>query len=164
MRTAAIRRAQDFSPENVAKIWGKELARARRRQRALRGEKVDATLLSAKLSKKGLRLRLKVVAGPWGRRPEAMVGWIGRGRDAYGRVRARVKPTSDGCIVEALLTAEQLTAIVGRSVLDLYVFVRGARTWGRARIASAKEQMPPARDGLAPYTTAGGNVSIRREA
>lgn len=163
MRAAAIRRAQDFSPENVARIWGKELARARRRKRALQGEKIDATLLSAKFSAKGLRLRLKVVAEPWDRRPEAMVGWIGRGRDAYGRVRATVRPTADGCTVEALLTAEQLTAIVGRSVLDLYVFVRGTRSWGRARIASSREQMPPARGGLAPYTTAGGNVSIRRE-
>lgn len=164
MRKAAIRRSRDFSPANVTKVWGEQLAKAQKRKTTLRARKLDAELIAVSLTAKGLHLRLKVTSEMGGDMRDVMLGWIGRGRDAYGRVPAQAKKTRGGLVIEGTVTAAELKAIEGNSALDLYAFVRGSATWGRTRIASSGVQMPKARDGLLPYTTAAGNLSVRREA
>lgn len=162
MRKAAIRRSRDFSPANVTRVWGEQLAHAQQRKSTLRPQKIAAELAAISWTPEGLHLRVTVATSAADDVRDTMLGWIGRGRDAYGRVHAAATPIEGGLAIEATIAAAEFKAIEGDSVLDIYAFARGTHTWGRARIADAGMQMPRPQDGLRPYATAGGNLSVRR--
>src|SRR5699024_511235 len=145
MRKAAIRRSRDFSPANVTKVWGKQLATAQERKTTLRARSLAANLISVSLTAEGLHLRVRVNSEMGRDMRDVMIGWIGRERDAYGRVTADATPTDGGLVIEGTVTAGELNAVDGTSALDIYAFVRGSDTWGRTRIASTSVEMPEAR-------------------
>lgn len=162
MRRAAIRRAREFSPKNVTKRWGSTLAEVRERRRTLRESSTTAELTSICVSDVGVRVSAEVSGDGATEDCSVMVGWIGRGREAYGRVEAQARRYGNNLHVDATIDRNRLDAIEPGAVLDIYIDVLGEESWGRSRIASANSPMPEPHMGIAPYTTVGGSLSIGR--
>jgi poly(glycerol-phosphate) alpha-glucosyltransferase len=162
MRRAAIRRAREFSPRNVTKQWGRALRDAQARHRTLREARATATLVESVWTDSGLRLVADIAGDGTSEVQTVKLTWIGRGREAYGRVETAAAPIGSGIRIDAVIDPRRLDDVEPGAVLDISVDVLAPDTWARTRIASTPEQMPERAEGLEPYATAGGNLSIRR--
>lgn len=160
MRQAAMRRARDFSPENVTRQWGRALADARRSPRKLRERSIAASLASISRSDDGVSLTADVSGDGAVEDTSVMVGWISRDLDVYGRVEGAVSIGDNGLHIDAKVGSERLESIESGTVLDIYIDVLGTDFWSRTRIRSIGIPMPEPREGFSPYTTVGGNLSI----
>lgn len=178
MRSAAIARARDYSPKSVTEQWGKVLDRARSCHVATRESPIDAELVAIDDAGSQLRLVVDVTGAAATDLRRAMVGWVGRAREAYGRIEARMSPGGSGVRLEAELDLRRFEEIESGAVLDVFVDLVGTDTRSRARIDSKRFDMPdPAKGGvgsaadradddpstsIVPYSTVKGNLSLRR--
>ncbi|RCS81351.1 glycosyltransferase [Brachybacterium alimentarium] len=161
MRRAAVRRARQYSPRVIADHWFNHIALARNDKKTLRRIDVHASLMDLSFDADGMLIEIDINAG---RTPDidfVMVGWIGRNRDAYGRTEARLTVTSGKLVAIAHIQAEKLSAIKALSVMDIFLDIHGVESWGRTRVASESVIIPTPLHGMAPYTTVGGNLSMK---
>lgn len=162
MRRAAIKRSQDFSPASISQLWTENLAEIRKRKRVVGKAKVQASLAGITMDDDGTSFTIDItsseatdqIQGVW-------ITWMGRGRNAFGRVKARVMAQRDTVRAEARIDSDRLSDVDETTLLDVHVDVLGASTLTRSRVATEDASMPTGGSGFVPYSTAHGNLSIK---
>lgn len=161
MRREAIRRAGDFSPRSIIRLWLRELQRVAKKRSTTRKVPVTGLLMSVSLEREGVRIEA-VVTGEAAREGKTvMLGWMGRKGEAYGRVEVSLSRFAGGYRVTGVIGADRFHNVARGAILDVYLDVIDGSTWSRTRLMGADVQVPGARNGIAPYITKGENLSIR---
>lgn len=162
MRSAAQKRSRDYSPAAITALWQETLDHLHSERSVLSRAATSASLTGVALALDGVRFEIDVRTDvPMSSVEQVWVSWTGRGRNAYGRVRARWVDRDGVLHADACLPPEALTQVDESTVLDLHIDVHGRGSWARARIRSAEVPMPASGAGFIPYSTAYGNLSFR---
>jgi poly(glycerol-phosphate) alpha-glucosyltransferase len=179
MREAAIKRASDFSPERVTIQWGHVLDQATSLHARLHESPIEAELIDIDSDATAMRLIIDVTGSAVSNASQAMVGWIGRSREAYGRVEARMSLSGAVLRLEADLDARSFDEIEPGAALDVVVDLQSGGTRSRSRIGCRRFNLPDPVKRMAestsrgrstpdgpgstiPYVTVKGNLSFRR--
>nr|WP_246482774.1 glycosyltransferase [Brachybacterium halotolerans] len=166
MRRAAIRRSRAFTAQAVTRSWGRSLRRARARKSTTPSVRFSgARLVSCEIDVEGIHLEIDMRGEDLSASGmSARVTWLGRSRDAYGRVLGKLRRTLHGVRLSADIGADALQDLPPKAVLDIYVDLHGPGAPVRRRIASSGLAMPSAFAGVELYTTVAGHLSLRRMA
>lgn len=160
MRQAAIRRADDYTPERITRRWGEVLRRAQEKKVPVREVPGAAKLAHVEVDGAGFGIVVDVM-GLEGSVPEwVTLTWAGRGSTVFGRVRAEVVSHSDGVRVSGWLPIRRLM-VGGSGIVDIFVDVRMAGNPRRMRVQTDRRGMSGGQAKAELYATEYGNVSIR---
>lgn len=162
IRKAAIKRSQDFSPANITRLWDESLTAIQSRKRVIRKGTAHASLTGLAMRNGGMQFEIDVKTSVKAPSVEKVwVTWVGRGRNAFGRVPARLT-LRDGVVHgDAHVSTDRLADVDKATLLDVHVDVAGADSIVRARISSRDVPMPVGVEGFVPYSTVYGNLSIK---
>lgn len=162
MRRAAIKRSQDFSPANITRLWNENLATFQERRKALGKGTAAASLTGLEMRDGGMHFEIDVKTSEQAASIQKVwVTWLGRGRNAFGRVPARLT-VRDGVVhADVHVGADRLADVDEATLLDVHVDVVGEGFLVRTRISSRGVPMPVDSAGFVPYSTAHGNLSIK---
>lgn len=162
MRRACIRRSRDFSPANITRLWTNELAAIRKRQKSAGKGAAKASLTGLSMQGRGMHFEIDVETSVEATKVDKVwIAWIGRGRNAFGRVPARLTLRDGAVHADGLLGVDCLKDVDPATLLDVHVDVEGEGFLARTRIASQGVPMPGDGEGFVPYSTVNGNLSIK---
>lgn len=162
MRRAAIKRSQDFSPANITRLWSENLAAIQGRRKPIGKGTAVASLTGLAMRNGGMHFEIDVETSEEAADiRKVWITWVGRGRDAFGRVPARLTLRDGGVHADVHVGADRFRDVDEATLIDVHVDVEGEGFLVRTRISSRDVPMPVNGGGFVPYSTAHGNLSIR---
>lgn len=160
MREAAVRRAADFQSDRVCEAWARTFRDALESKTKPQKVRIRPEAHTLSMTPAGLQVEISVTGKDATSLEWALLTWVGRKAEAYGRVRAEIDPQNRAARLHGILPAERLTQLL-HGTLDIYVDVRVRGTAARRRIKVPESLATPNTDKMTTFRTVKGNLSIR---
>lgn len=162
IRKAAIKRAQDFSPEKIISMWGKTLTQVMANKLPPREIEGKANLVDLFVEGNELHLKVKI-SGEAAKNPTwALLRWTERNGKRFGRLPAQGEQTAGQFLVTASAHADDFASL-DRGIIDFWIDLRVDGHSCSLRIKGAQELEPTAFAPAEVYPTKFGSLSIRYE-
>lgn len=134
MRRAAVKRARDFSPESIVRIWAEAIRDAMDRKAPPGDRARAAQLLTADISNDTLAIEA-TVEGPGPTIDWAAFAWVGRDHNLYGRIRAQISGDEEAKLVGSIPIARLAQGF--DEVFDFYIDIGSGNSRNRIRLSCA---------------------------
>lgn len=160
IRKAAIKRAQDFSPEKITKMWGDTLSQVMADRHPPRDIEGKANLVDLHVDGNEVQLTVKIT-GEAAKSPTwSLLTWTERNGKRFGRLPAHGKEVEGQYVVTASALADDFASI-DRGFIDFWIDLRTEGQFCRLRIKGAQELEPTKFAGAELYSTKFASLSIR---
>lgn len=162
IRKAAIKRAQDFSPEKITRMWGKMLTQVMADKRPPRDIEGKANLVDLFVDGNEMHLTVKITGDAAKNPTWSLLTWTERNGKRFGRLPAHGEEAAGQFVVTASALADDFASI-DRGFIDFWIDLRTDGQPCRLRIKGAKELEPTKFAQAELYSTKFGSLSIRYE-
>lgn len=160
IRKAAIKRAQDFSPEKITRMWGRVLNQLVDNKVPPRQVEGKAQLVDLVVDGNEMQLTVKITGDAAKNPTWSLLTWTERNGKRFGRLPAHGEEVEGQFMVTASALAGDFASI-DRGFVDLWIDLRTDGQPCRLRIKGAQE-LEPTKFALAElYSTKFGSLSIR---
>lgn len=160
IRKAAIKRAQDYSPEKITRMWGRMLNQVVDNKVPPRKVEGKAQLVDLVVDGNEMHLTVRVT-GDAAKNPSwSLLTWTERNGKRFGRLPAHGEEVEGQFVVTASARADDFASI-DRGFVDLWIDLRTDGQPCRLRIKGAQEFEPIKFARAELYPTKFGSLSIR---
>lgn len=160
IRKAAIKRALDFSPEKITRMWGRVLNQLVDNKVPPRQVEGKAQLVDLVVDGNEMQLTVKITGDAAKNPTWSLLTWTERNGKRFGRLPAHGEEVEGQFMVTASALAGDFASI-DRGFVDLWIDLRTDGQPCRLRIKGAQE-LEPTKFALAElYSTKFGSLSIR---
>lgn len=160
MREAAVRRAAEYHWEHICEKWAMTYREAIEAKKPIHRVQMRPTLRTFDILPDRIHLEIDVTGKDSASLEWALLTWVGRKANTYGRAPAQLETTNGRTTISCLLPVNRLT---GKSptTLDIYVDVRVEGTAARRRIKVPESLLPNQSQRLEAFRTINGNLSVK---
>ncbi|WP_231442500.1 glycosyltransferase [Brevibacterium zhoupengii] len=160
IRKAAIKRAQDFSPEKITRMWGRMLNQAVDNKVPPRQVEGKAQLVDLVVDGNEMQLTVKITGDAAKNPTWSLLTWTERNGKRFGRLPAHGEEVEGQFMITASALADDFASI-DRGFVDLWIDLRTDGQPCRLRIKGAQALEPTKFAWAELYSTKFGSLSIR---